>query len=107
MNFTKAIEYLVKHARYSNCDCGISSTTLEDACVVVDQFLRYLPTEFTNDAHPNMQKINGYSHFYDDDEKMLDFNHLSKDQFLKSYSYINESEYNLTRIKQREEEGYK
>lgn len=34
--------------------------------------------------------------FVNDAEKMLDFSTLSKDEFLKSYSYIKESEYNAT-----------
>ena len=32
---------------------------------------------------------------------MRDFNQLSKDDFLKSYSYLTEEEYNLTRLKWR------
>lgn len=34
--------------------------------------------------------------FYDDDDKMLDLLLLSKEEFLKSYSYITEEDYNLT-----------
>ncbi len=34
--------------------------------------------------------------FIDDPEKMQDFKTLSKDDFLKSYSYITEEEYNNT-----------
>ena len=37
--------------------------------------------------------------FLDDKEKMLDFKKLSKDEFLKSYSYISEEEYEATKIK--------
>ena len=39
---------------------------------------------------------NNYKSFLDDKEKMRDFRILSKDEFLKSYSYITEQEYNLT-----------
>lgn len=35
-------------------------------------------------------------HFADDDEKMYDFLLLDKEEFLKSYSYLTESEYNKT-----------
>lgn len=35
-------------------------------------------------------------HFADDKEKMRDFNFLSKDEFLLSYSYLTEEEYNET-----------
>ena len=38
--------------------------------------------------------------FYLDGEKMRDFNILSKHEFLDSYSYLTEIEYNLTRAKQ-------
>ena len=37
--------------------------------------------------------------FYDDVEKMNDFHVLSKEDFLDSYSYLTEIEYNLTRMK--------
>ena len=42
-----------------------------------------------------------HSDFCDDEEKMEDFNKLTKDEFLSSYSYVTEKEYNLTRIKQK------
>ena len=37
-----------------------------------------------------------YTSFIDDKEKMIDFIHLSKADFLASYSYLTEEEYNLT-----------
>lgn len=37
-----------------------------------------------------------YTDFTDDKEKMIDFYKLTKDEFLKSYSYLTEEEYNLT-----------
>ena len=36
------------------------------------------------------------SPFIDDSAKMLDFLYLSKDEFLESYSYLTEEEYNAT-----------
>lgn len=36
------------------------------------------------------------SPFIDDSEKMLDFLYLSKEDFLESYSYLTEEEYNAT-----------
>ena len=42
-----------------------------------------------------------HTDFCDDEEKMKDFEKLSKDDFLSSYSYITEEEYNLTRIEQK------
>ena len=41
------------------------------------------------------------SNFIDDEEKMIDFNTINKEQFLKSYSYITEKEYDNT-LKQLE-----
>jgi hypothetical protein len=35
-------------------------------------------------------------HFCDDEEKMVDFNRLTKQEFLDSYSYLTEEEYKLT-----------
>ena len=39
---------------------------------------------------------NKYTSFIDDKEKMVDFKQLSKEDFLDSYSYLNEIEYDLT-----------
>ena len=38
----------------------------------------------------------GYTHFADDEEKMVDFKNLTKEEFLFSYSYLTEEEYDLT-----------
>lgn len=105
MTFIEALKYLTNHARFSRSETGVSETTLEDASFVVDQFVKYLPTDFTNDNYPNMQKSKSYTHFYFDKEKMKDFKKLSKKEFLESYSYIDEIEYNLTRIKNKEEKS--
>lgn len=45
-----------------------------------------------------MEKIK-YKDFCDDAEKMFDFFQLSKEEFLRSYSYMTEEEYLLTFIK--------
>ena len=37
-----------------------------------------------------------YAHFLDDEEKMKDFKILTKSEFLKSYSYLKEGDYDLT-----------
>jgi hypothetical protein len=39
--------------------------------------------------------------FLNDEEKMYDFDRLTKEEFLFSYSYLSEEEYNLTRIAQK------
>ena len=36
------------------------------------------------------------THFADDEEKMVDFKILSKEEFLSSYSYLTEEEYDMT-----------
>ena len=41
------------------------------------------------------------TNFLDDEEKMKDFDRLTKEEFLFSYSYLSEEEYNLTRIAQK------
>lgn len=43
-----------------------------------------------------------YSDFMDDGEKMVDFFKLSKEEFLKSYSYLKEEEYDATLKKVKE-----
>ena len=43
------------------------------------------------------------SNFIDDEEKMIDFNAITKEEFLKSYSYITEQEYDNT-MRQLEEQ---
>jgi hypothetical protein len=100
MNFKEAINIVLNEAESSALgECTSEGAEVLEACEVVNQFVRYLPEEFTNDKTPNKQKMSEYSDFCNDDEKMLDFKNLSKSEFLKSYSYLNEIEYNLTRIK--------
>ena len=107
MNFKEAISIVLNEAEIS----ALGERTDEHlrvlrACEVVDQFVRYLPEEFTNDRTPNMIKTRTYTDFCDDAEKMIDFVNLSKREFLSSYSYLTETEYNLTRSKYRENESY-
>ena len=42
----------------------------------------------------------GYHDFCDDEEKMYDFTNLDMDEFLESYSYLTEEEYDLTLCKE-------
>ena len=44
-----------------------------------------------------MNNLNNLN-FYDDAEKMADFRILSKEEFLKSYSYLTEQEYDNTKM---------
>ena len=43
-----------------------------------------------------MKNIENLTHFADDEEKMADFKILTKEEFLFSYSYLTEEEYDLT-----------
>lgn len=45
-----------------------------------------------------------YKDFTDDKEKMKDFKLLTKTEFLSSYSYLAEEEYNLTKQKEVNDE---
>jgi len=100
MNFSDAIYLVVRKAE--NCALRSDDTKSLEACEVVKQFISHLPNSFENDQTPNMQKLGEYTDFYDDEEKMKDFQELSKDEFLASYSYLVEEEYNLTRMKEKE-----
>ena len=42
-----------------------------------------------------------FTDFCDDEEKMVDFFQLSKEEFLESYSYMTEEEYLLTALKMK------
>jgi len=44
-----------------------------------------------------MDNLNNLN-FYDDAEKMADFRKISKEEFLKSYSYLTEQEYDNTKM---------
>lgn len=100
MNFSDAIYLVVRKAE--NCALRSDDTKSLEACEVVKQFISHLPNSFENDQTPNMQKLGEYTDFYDDEEKMKDFQELSKKEFLASYSYLVEEEYNLTRMKEKE-----
>lgn len=102
MNFREAIEIVLDEAEVSATgESTDEHKKVLDACKIVDQFIRWLPQDFKNDKAPSSQKIVKYTDFFNDEEKMKDFNDLSKEEFLKSYSYLTETEYNLTRLKWR------
>lgn len=45
-----------------------------------------------------------YKDFTDDKEKMRDFKLLTRTEFLSSYSYLTEEEYDLTKQKENDNE---
>lgn len=103
MNFKEALSIVVDEAEVS----AIGESTDEHsqvlkACGIVEEFLNHLPSNFTYDKNPkaNFKEVK-YTDFLNDEEKMKDFYILSKEEFLESYSYLSESEYNLTRMKER------
>jgi len=102
MNFKEALGVVVNEAEVS----AIGDRTDEHlrvlkACEIVQEFLNHLPSDFTFDKSPKAKfKEVKYNDFSDDEEKMKDFRKLSKEEFLKSYSYLHEIEYNLTRIRE-------
>ena len=103
MNFKEALGIVVDEAEVS----AIGESTDENlqvlkACKIVEEFYNHLPSDFTYDKNPkaNLKEVK-YTYFCNDEEKMKDFRKLSKEEFLKSYSYLHEVEYNLTRIKER------
>ena len=105
MNFKEALGVVVDEAGVS----ALGERTDEHlrilkACEIVEEFLNHLPSNFTYDKNPkaNLKDVK-YTNFFNDQEKMKDFHILSKEEFLKSYSYLDEVEYNLTRIKEREQ----
>ena len=103
MNFSDALYLVLRKAE--NCSLRSDDTKTLDACHVVKQFWNYLPNSFEDDDSPHYQRLGEYTDFCDDAEKMIDFVNLSKTDFLSSYSYLTEAEYNLTRSKYREN-GY-
>tara|TARA_Y100000385_G_C12938903_1_gene570152 strand:+ start:141 stop:515 length:375 start_codon:yes stop_codon:yes gene_type:complete len=54
-------------------------------------------SELSNFARNELADRNSFN-FYDDAEKMSDFKKLSKEEFLKSYSYLTEQEYDNTKM---------
>jgi hypothetical protein len=92
MNFSDALYLVLRKAE----KCALRDDDIKslDACHIIKRFVNYLPNSLEN------QMIGKYTDFCDNEEKMKDFNELSKDEFLESYSYIIEEEYNLTRNKE-------
>ena len=54
-------------------------------------------SELSNFARNELADRNNLN-FYDDAEKMADFRKISKEEFLKSYSYLTEQEYDNTKM---------
>lgn len=109
---------------YVHCDAGVSRSGAI-GLVLNDWFNRFLTVNHNDDESFKMnnshimpnplvvrllknelfgrpfenQNTNKLQDFCDDVEKMADFVNLSKEEFLKSYSYLKEEEYGLTEKK--------
>lgn len=66
-----------------------------------DRIGGFSDVEYIESGEITIEKDNKYTDFYDDEEKMRDFYHLTRDQFLASYSYLTPEEYELTLEKVR------
>lgn len=66
--------------------------------VDLDHPLIRIHIEHMRNELEDMQENDYPIDFYDDAEKMADFRMLSKEEFLKSYSYLTEQEYNNTKM---------
>jgi len=66
--------------------------------VDLDHPLIRIHIEHMRNELEDMQENDHPIDFYDDAEKMADFRMLSKEEFLKSYSYLTEQEYNNTKM---------
>lgn len=65
-------------------------------------YLRDALDDFLDGTGFEIEGIYDFDDFLDDEEKMKDFKELSKDEFLFSYSYLTEEEYDLTEKRYRE-----
>ena len=104
MKLSEAIELVLDEAETSalgDLSENENSQDVMKALKIVRKFLNWEGQDiqlWEKEWNPEIS----YTDFCDDEEKMEDFNKLTKDEFLSSYSYITEEEYNLTRIKQKD-----
>ena len=105
MNFKESIEQLIN--KCESLDSDILDDDTKKACEISRSFLNYLPIGYMNSCEESILKEKEHSDFCDDEEKMVDFRVLSKDEFLNSYPYISEEDYNLTRIKEVDKRNLK
>lgn len=103
MNLEEAIYLVINEAEVSALgETSDEHSEVLKAIEIVNSFYEQHGKHFSNFSK-NEFDCNKHNHtdFCDDEEKIKDFKKLSKEEFLSSYSYITEEEYNLTRIKQK------
>lgn len=104
MKLSEAIELVLDEAETSalgDLSENENSQDVMKALKIVRKFLNWEGQDiqlWEEEWNPEIS----HSDFCDDEEKMEDFNELTKNEFLSNYSYITEEEYNLTRIKQKD-----
>jgi len=99
MNFRESMEFLLN--KIESNESMIADSKVKKSCNIVRGFLNHIPIGSFNTSEQIANSRKNLRDFCNDEEKMADFNVLSKDEFLNSYSYISETEYNLTRMKHR------
>lgn len=98
MNLRNAIELVLNEAESSAL--GENNNDVLRAITLLHDFLDWVADDvkiwdqFTEGGYEVQD-------FLSDKKKMLDFNELSKDEFLKEHPFVTEEEYNVTRINQK------
>tara|TARA_R110000765_G_scaffold226641_1_gene330575 strand:- start:465 stop:785 length:321 start_codon:yes stop_codon:yes gene_type:complete len=104
MRLSEAIELVLDEAETSalgDLSENKNSQEVIKALDVVRDFYDNHGKRFRNYTTNELEcSTHAHSDFCDDKDKMVDFNELTKEEFLSSYSYTTEEEYNLTRMKQ-------
>ena len=103
MRLSEAIELVLDEAETSalgDLSENENSQEVIKALKIVRKFVNWEGQDiqlWDKEWNPEIERTD----FCDDKDKMVDFNELTKEEFLSSYSYITEEEYNLTRIEQK------
>ena len=100
MKLRDAIDVVLNEAESSAL--GENNRETMEALTLLNDFLEWVADdikiwdEMTNDGFI-------LQHFYNDADKMKDFELLSKEDFLSKHPFVKEKEYNLTRLEQKEQ----
>ena len=103
MKLSEAIELVLDEAETSalgDLSENENSQEVMKALKIVRKFINWEGQDikfWEKEWNPEIE----HTDFCDDKDKMLDFNELTKEEFLSSYSYITEEEYNFTRMKNK------
>jgi hypothetical protein len=98
MQLRQAIDLVLNEAETSAL--GDGNNEVLEAITLLHEFLEWVSEDvkiwdkYTSEGY----RIQS---FLDDDDKMNDFDELSKEEFLHKYPFTTEDEYNITRIEQK------